>query len=53
MENEKFFRNGKILFRKDNVTVILSSININKYSKVNCTLNRVYKIHEVSSFYPL
>ena len=23
--------------------------NINKYSNVNCTLNRVYKIHDVSS----
>ena len=29
------------------------SINTNKYSKVNCTLNRVYKIHDVSSLYPL
>ena len=26
------------------------SIHINKYSNVNCTLNRVYKITDVSSF---
>ena len=29
------------------------SININKYSKVNCTLNRVYKIHDDSFLYSL
>ena len=29
------------------------AININKYSKVNCTLNRVFLIHDVSSLCPL
>ena len=43
----------KVLLAKIDLLKLYISINVNKCSKVNCTLNRVYEIHDVLSLYPL
>ena len=49
------FNLGIKLYLLLKILIVAGYINwhINKHSKVNCALNRVYKIHDVSRVYPL